>query len=75
MNGITARRYFILSIWSEPSDVEPEIWRGYVETPNGTRTYFATIERLADLLQDMGWRQDTTHLSNSNRRNLFKTES
>lgn len=74
MNGISTRRYFILSIWSESTGSEADVWRGYVETPNGTRTYFATIERLADLLQAMGWRQDTAYLSNRNRRNLFKTE-
>ncbi|WP_420640865.1 hypothetical protein [Candidatus Leptofilum sp.] len=72
MNSKPGRRYFILSIWSEPSGAESDVWRGYVETPNGKRTYFATIERLADLLQTMGWRQETTYLSQSNRRNLFK---
>lgn len=75
MNSLTGRRYFILAIWSEPSGAEPDVWRGYVETPNGARTYFGTLERLAELLREMGWRQDAMVQNQSSRRNLFNMES
>jgi hypothetical protein len=59
MNSQPGRRYFILSIWSQPSGSEPNVWRGYVESASGTRTYFATLQQLNNLLQSVGWLENT----------------
>ncbi|MCA9918083.1 MAG: hypothetical protein KC445_09030 [Anaerolineales bacterium] len=66
MNGQTGRRYFILSIWSQPSDSGAGVWRGYVESASGTRTYFATLPQLNALLQAAGWLEDTAVVSPEN---------
>jgi hypothetical protein len=55
MNSTAGRRYFILSIWSQPSVSTPGVWRGYVESASGARTYFATLQQLNALLQSVGW--------------------
>lgn len=72
VNSQPGRRYFILAIWSQPSGAEPDVWRGYVETPNGTRSYFATLDGLNELLLAMGWRQDAISPGQSNHNNLDK---
>lgn len=59
MNRQPGRRYFILSIWSQPSGSEPDVWRGYVESASGTRMYFASLPQLNALLQSVGWLEDT----------------
>lgn len=59
MKTQSGRHYFILSIWFQPTGSDPDVWRGYVESAGGTRTYFATLQRLNELLQAAGWQEDT----------------
>ncbi len=46
------RAAFILTVWSE----RPSAWRGYLETPDGRRRYFLSLEELNQLLRAAsGW--------------------
>ena len=59
MNRDAERRYFILSIWSQANGSSHGVWRGYLESASGSRTYFATLQRLNSLLNSAGWPEDT----------------
>ncbi|VAW31054.1 hypothetical protein MNBD_CHLOROFLEXI01-2175 [hydrothermal vent metagenome] len=59
MNKEAQRRYYILSIWSQASGSSHGVWRGYLESASGSRAYFATLQRLNNLLQSVGWQDDT----------------
>jgi hypothetical protein len=59
MNKEAQRRHYILSIWSQASGSSHAVWRGYLESASGSRTYFATLQRLNNLLQLTGWQEDT----------------
>lgn len=59
MNSNAERRYFILSIWSQANGSSHGVWRGYLESASGSRTYFATLQRLNSLLCSAGWQDDT----------------
>ena len=49
----TQRSSFIISIWTQGDAV----WRGYVESTNGSRHYFASLEQLSSLLAAYGWQE------------------
>ena len=59
MNRDAERRYFILSIWSQANGSSHGVWRGYLESASGSRTYFATLQRLNSLLNSAGWQEET----------------
>ncbi|MCP4416106.1 MAG: hypothetical protein GY805_05770 [Chloroflexi bacterium] len=64
MNRKAQRRHFILSIWTQASGSSHAVWRGYLESASGSRTYFDTLQRLDNLLQSAGWQEDTEKCKN-----------
>jgi hypothetical protein len=52
------RAFYIVTIWAEPSEPNSPRWRGYLETPNGTRKYFDSLFELNRLIRDAsGWQE------------------
>jgi hypothetical protein len=51
------RTSYILSLWAEPQDDAPPVWRGSLEAANGRRIYFDSLGTLNRLLgESAGWR-------------------
>jgi hypothetical protein len=58
------RAFYIVTIWAEPSEPNPPRWRGYLETPNGARKYFDSLQDLNRLIRDAsGWQEASEALS------------
>lgn len=48
------RQSFIVCIWSERTQVGAPVWRGYLETSGGERSYFASPDELDRLFREHG---------------------
>lgn len=59
MDKDAQRQYFILFIWPQATDSPRGTWRGYLESASGSRTYFASLEQLGDMLRSIGWQGET----------------
>jgi hypothetical protein len=58
------RKSYIISIWAErPAEGTP-VWRGYLETTVGQRSYFASLADLNRMLRERGgWEELTSNIS------------
>jgi hypothetical protein len=55
------RTAYILSLWAEPQDDAPPVWRGSLESADGRRLYFDSLGSLNRLLGEAcGWRDAST---------------
>jgi hypothetical protein len=65
---VSASYPLTLSIWQEPREGAAPTWRGYLETRDGQRHYFATFADLESLvLKASGWAEPGKQPSNTNR--------
>ena len=51
------RTSYILSLWAEHQEDSPPVWRGSLESADGRRLYFDSLQTLNRLLgESAGWR-------------------